>query len=113
MEGPIGFVIRVEEPSTVDMLREHAKRRLGFALRRFEHRVGRITVRLIDQNGPRRGVDSRCAITAELVDGRRIFVEAITAWPFASITRAAARLNHALSRELRRRSSARAVSARG
>lgn len=31
-------------------------------------------VRILDLNGPRRGVDSRCAMTTGLVDGRRIFV---------------------------------------
>jgi putative sigma-54 modulation protein len=110
MEGPIGFVIRGGRPPTVEVLREYATRRLGFALRRFEHRVRRVTVRLMDQNGPRRGVDSRCSITADLVDGGRIFVEARAAWPFASVTRAAARLDHAISREVRRRTSSRAIS---
>jgi hypothetical protein len=33
-------------------------------------------------------------------DGRHIDVEAITAWPFASISLAAKRLNEALRREL-------------
>ena len=113
MEGQIDFVIRAGQPVSVSALREYANRRLSFALRRFAGRVGHVTVRLVDQNGPRRGVDSRCSITADLVSGGRIFVEARTAWPFASITRAAARLNHAVSREFQRRSSARAVPAGG
>ena len=58
--------------------------------------------RLVDENGPRRGVDTRCSITAELVDGRRIFVEASAAWPFTAITRAAHRLNESIRRELER-----------
>lgn len=110
MERPINFMIRAGQPPTVEALREYAERRLRFALRRFEGRVGHVTVRLVDQNGPRRGVDSRCSITADLVGGRRIFVNATSAWPFESVTRAAARLNHAVSREIRRRSSTRAVS---
>jgi hypothetical protein len=59
-------------------------------------------VRLVDENGPRRGVDSRCSMTAHLVDGRRIFVEASAAWPFVAITQAAHRLNESIRRELGR-----------
>jgi len=51
-------------------------------------------------NGPRRGVDSRCSMTVDLIDGRRIFVNATTAWPFASVTQAVHRLNRAMRRGL-------------
>lgn len=105
MQEPIEFVIRATRPDTVDTVREYAARRLGFALRSFEHRVRRVKVRLVDLNGPRRGVDSRCSITVDLVDGRRIFVDATTAWPFASVTRAAGRLTEAVRREFRRSTS--------
>lgn len=98
MQIPVDFVIR----STVDpaAFREHASRRLFFALRRFEDRVRRVTVRLEDLNGPKRGVDSRCAITAELTEGRPLVVEATTAWPTASMTEAARRLNEAIRRDV-------------
>lgn len=102
MDQPIEFVIRSSQPDTVEALREYAARRLSFLLRRFEPHIRRITVRILDLNGPRRGVDSRCAMTADLVDGRRIFVNATTAWPFASVTQASRRLNEAVRRELRR-----------
>lgn len=84
---------------TTEALREHAIRRLSFAVRRFKHRVRHLTVRLIDENGPRRGVDSRCSISADLVDGRQLFVEATAAWPFAAITLAAGRLSEVLRRK--------------
>ena len=102
MELPIEFVIRGGRPDTVDALREYATRRLSFALRRFERRIRHITVRLVDLNGPRRGVDTRCSITVDLAGARRIFVDATTAWPFASVTRAAHRLSKAVRRELGR-----------
>ena len=107
MEHPIEFVIRAGQPDTVEALREYAARRLSFALRRFEPRIRHITVRVLDLNGPKRGVDSRCSMTVDLVDGRRIFVNATTAWPFASVTRASGRLNKAVGRELRRATSRR------
>ena len=100
MDVPIDFVIRSASVADPDALRTYSERRLAFALRRFENRARRVLVRLGDTNGPRRGIDSRCAITLQMRDGRHIDVEAVTAWPFASITLAAKRLNEALRREL-------------
>jgi len=99
MDMRVEFFVRGGHADTPEVFRDYAQRRLAFTVRRFGHRVRRLTVRLVDQNGPRRGVDSRCSLTADLVDGRRLFVEAIAAWPFAAITAAAARLNEALRRD--------------
>lgn len=102
MDIPVDFFIRLGRPETVGTLREYADRRLSFALRRFPNRIRRITLRLTDVNGPRRGVDSRCSIAADLADGRQLFVDATAAWPFAAITAAAGRLNEAIRRQLGR-----------
>jgi putative sigma-54 modulation protein len=99
MEQPIEFMIRVGQADTVDTLREYAVHRLSFALRRFERRIRRITVRIADVNGPRRGVDSRCSMSVDLIDGGQIFVKAISAWPFAAVSQAARRLSQALRRK--------------
>jgi ribosome-associated translation inhibitor RaiA len=99
MEVPIDFVIRSGSATDPNLLRAYAERRLAFALRRFENRTRCVTVRFDDVNGPRRGVDSRCAITLQLRSGRRIDAEAMTAWPYASVTLAAKRLNAAVRRE--------------
>jgi putative sigma-54 modulation protein len=96
---PIEVVVRDGRPDTIDTLREYASHRLSFALRRFENRIQRVIVRISDLNGPKRGVDSKCSITVDLVDGRRMFVNATTAWPFASVTLAASRLSEALRRK--------------
>jgi putative sigma-54 modulation protein len=102
MNTSIEFLIRAGQVDTAEALREYAERRLSFALGRFAHKIQRVMVRLVDVNGPRRGIDSRCSITADLVDGRRIFVEANAAWPFRAITHAAHRLNETIRRELGR-----------
>jgi putative sigma-54 modulation protein len=99
---PIEFVIRAGRPDTIDRLREYAVNRLSFTVRRFEQRIRRLTVRMSDLNGPRRGVDSRCSMMVDLNDGKRIVVNATTAWPFASVTEAASRLSEALRREVSR-----------
>lgn len=103
----IDFLIPAGRTETAAELREYTTHRLSFALRRFEDRVRRITVRFIDLNGPRRGVDSRCSMALDLIGGRRIVVEATTAWPFASVGKAAARLNSAVRKEVGRASSSR------
>ena len=105
MQQSIDFVIRTSTDDIAATLREYAARRLSFALRRFEHRVRRVKVRLIDLNGPRRGVDSRCSMTVELVHGGSIVVEATAARPFTSITRAASRVKEAVRRQLTRATS--------
>ena len=112
MEMPIEFLVRGGRSDTTEALREYALRRLTFAVRRFTHRVRHLTVRLVDENGPRRGVDSRCSMTADLAEGGQLFVEATAAWPFAAITLAAGRLSEVLRRDADRHAVHRAGSAR-
>ena len=99
MEKPVAFLIRGAGRDATEALRNYALRRLSFAVRRHEHRVRQLTVRLVDQNGPRGGRDSRCSMTAELVEGGQLFVEAQAARPFASVALAAKRLSHVLGRD--------------
>jgi ribosome-associated translation inhibitor RaiA len=99
MKIPIDFVVRGRRSDVTGAVREYALRKISFALRRFTHRVRSLTVRLVDLNGPRGGVDTRCSITADLVGGGRHFVEATAAWPFAAITLASGRFNEVLRRE--------------
>jgi putative sigma-54 modulation protein len=104
MDPQIECVVRGGHNQATDALREYAFRRIPAALRCFRHRVRRVTVRLVDLNGPRRGVDTRCSVAAELVDGGSLFVEATAAWPFAAIARAAERLSATLRRQTHRQS---------
>ena len=110
MNTRIEFLTRGRGSNTTEALREHALRRVSFAVRRFTHYVGRVTVRLVDENGPRRGVDSRCSMAADLRDGGQCFVEATAAWPFAAITLAAGRLGEALRRDADRHATHRQAS---
>ena len=102
MTHTFDFVIRGATDDTSTAIRDYAARRLSFALRRFERQIDSVKVRVRDLNGPRRGVDARCSITAQLVGGRQVVVEATTDAPFASVTRAAARLRDAVAHELGR-----------
>ena len=109
MDMRIDFFVRAGQGETTEALREYALHRLSFAVRRFRHRVRHVTVRLVDVNGPRGGLDSRCSISVDLVDGRPLFVEATAAWPFAAITLAAGRLGEALRRDTDRHIARRTV----
>ena len=83
-------------------LREHVARRLSFALGRFTHRVERVTVRIVDLNGPRGGPDKRCRIVAPLMPARNFLVEATDADAYAAVSQAANRLDERVARELAR-----------
>ena len=98
MDHAIDITLDHVNPEIAPQLRAYAERRLAFALRRFQQHVRHVRLRVTDVNGPRHGVDARCAVTAQLTNGRRLFVEATTAWPFRSVTQAAGRLSEAVRR---------------
>jgi ribosomal subunit interface protein len=84
-------------------LREHVARRLDFAVRRFAHRIERVTVRIVDINGPRGGCDKRCRIVARLSPTRTILVEAMDSDAYVAVSQATTRLEERVSRALTRR----------
>ncbi len=84
-------------------LRNHIARRLEFALRRFAHRVDRITVRLVDINGPKGGPDKRCRIVVRLASARSVIVEATDSDAYAAVSQAAMCLDEAVARTVTRR----------
>ena len=48
---------RIRKGNLLDSVREYAQRRLHFALDRYGNRIGRVTVRITDLNGPRGGIE--------------------------------------------------------
>lgn len=95
--------VRGRGVSASTALREHAGRRLRFALGRFGARVARVSARLADVNGPRGGVDKECRLAARLQPAGELVVSERDADLYAAIDRAASRLGRAVSRELGRR----------
>jgi ribosome-associated translation inhibitor RaiA len=88
-----------------DDLRDHADRRLRFALGRFGDRIDRVTVRLEDVNGPRGGIDKRCRIEVSLKPGGTVRLQDEGSELYSLIDWAADRVGHAVGRELDRRRS--------
>ena len=102
MAQSFDFVIRGATRDTAAAIRTYAARRLSIALRRFERRIRSVRIRVTDLNGPRRGVDTSCSMTARLKSGREVVVVATTAVPYSSVSQAAAKLREAVARELGR-----------
>ena len=80
----------------------HAHKRLGFALGRFAPRVQDVRVRLADVNGPRGGIDKRCAIECNLGKNGSVVIEEIDSDLYTAIDRASSRVKIAVRRKLDR-----------
>ncbi len=80
----------------------HADRVLRFALTRFTDAITAVRLRLVDENGPRGGVDQRCRIHVVLRSGRALSVEAVGSDPHAVIHAVTARMARTLARTLAR-----------
>jgi hypothetical protein len=83
-------------------VREHLKRRLEFVLGRFSRRVERIQVFLVEQNGPRGGIDKLCRILVRVRGLQHVVVEDRDANLVPLIDRTANRMGQVVRRELGR-----------
>jgi ribosome-associated translation inhibitor RaiA len=83
-------------------VREHLKRRLTFNLGRFSQRVERVQVFLVEQNGPRGGIDKLCRILLRMRGLPDIVVEDRDADLLPLIDRTANRMGQVVRRELGR-----------
>lgn len=85
------------------LLVELAERRLSFALGRFDNRIARIQIRLLDVNGPKSGLDKACHVLIKLHYANELVVECLDSSWEAAICSAADRAGSAVQRELDRR----------
>lgn len=83
-------------------LREHAERRLGFAIGWARQHVRKVTVRLCDLNGPRGGEDKLCLIVIGFAAGGELVVEDVDADLYVAIDCAMGRADRMVSRRLGR-----------
>ncbi|HMW16901.1 MAG TPA: HPF/RaiA family ribosome-associated protein [Accumulibacter sp.] len=84
-------------------LRAHIERRLRFALDWANQHVRKLSVRLVDLNGPRGGEDKCCQIRLNLPGASAIVIEDTQADVFVAIDRATDRAGHTLARRMARR----------
>ena len=85
-----------------DALRTQTERRLRFAFGGLGSRVGRVGVRLTDENGPRGGVDKRCALRITVPGQQPIVIEQQESNLYVAIDCAAERAGRAVSRQVGR-----------
>jgi len=84
-------------------LREHARRRLDFALDWARHELVSVAVLLSDINGPRGGKDKRCQVRIPLPGNREVVIQDTQADLYSAIDVAVERASRTLDRRLGRR----------
>lgn len=94
--------IRAQGFQLTDGLREHAQRRLSFALDWAGHEVGKVSLRFSDINGPRGGSDKRCVLRIPLPRMRDVIIEVTAPNAQQALDRAVDRASRTLERRLSR-----------
>jgi len=94
--------IQARNFSLTDALRNHAERRLRFALTRCDDHIQRVVMRLSGINGPRSGANKRCHLQVVLAGLPDEVVEDIEADLYVAIDRAADRAGRTVVRKIDR-----------
>ena len=96
------LAIRGQNLDSTQSLADYCLRGVLMGLRRFGGRVGQVTVRLKDVNGPRGGIDKNCQLLVEVADVGQLVFEAVDAELSRAIDRAVDRAKRRIAREVRR-----------
>lgn len=97
--------IQARNFSLTDALRNHAERRLRFALTCCNSHIQRIFMRLSDINGPRGGEDKRCHLQVVLGGLPDVVIEDTEADLYVAIDRATDRARRTAMRRIERQQS--------
>lgn len=76
----------------------HVERRLSASLQRFFGRVERVTVRLMDLNGPRGGIDKRVRVAVGIAGAPDVVVQESSPDLYHAIDAAASRAKRSVAR---------------
>ncbi len=98
----MNLIIQLPHATDGGTVRDHADRVIRFALTRFTTAIAAVSLRLVDENGPRGGVDQRCRVQVQLRTGGSLTVEAVGSDPHAVIHDVVARMARTLSRRIAR-----------
>ena len=94
--------IQIRGTDLTEAMRSYVERRLCFSLGRFASRVGRVSVRISDIDGPRGRVDKACRIDVKLADSGEIVVqETVDTNLYVAIDHATDRIGQTCGRALR------------
>ncbi len=97
--------IQTRHFSLTEALRNHAERRLRFALTCFDEHIQRVVMRLSDINGPRGGADMHCHLQIVLAGLPDVVIEDTEVDLYVAIDRAVDRARRTLVRKLGRQQS--------
>lgn len=79
-----------------------ARRRLLFALSRFDSKIDAVTLSVSDQNGPRGGIDKRCQLRVKLRHRDEIVLTNLDSTVEAGVSKLADRAGRTVARRIRR-----------
>lgn len=98
--------IRANGFELTEAIREHAARRLRFALTHTDEHVRWVAMHLGDVNGPRGGKDKRCRIRVMLKGRPDVVIDDVETDLYAAIDRAAKRAGRSVVRCVTRQDAA-------
>ncbi len=88
--------MRTQDLDLAGAVQRHVERRIRAALGSSEARIRSVSLALSDVNGPRGGLDLRCAVTVELAPRGWLRVEATGSDLFSAIGQALARARRSI-----------------
>jgi putative sigma-54 modulation protein len=97
---PMTIDIRARGIDFTDELRKAVERCIGFAVDRYDTQLEKISVYLVDLNGPKGGVDKLCQLTANLCRGNPVLIREKGTEILSIVNRAARRLGYRIGRNL-------------
>lgn len=86
-----------------ESLQHYVTRRLQAALSHWSDRLGRVVVRISDENGPRGGLDKACSIQLDLPRREPVLVTAVSSDYYSAVDLAVRRAGRVASRTFNRR----------
>ncbi len=98
----MNLTIQLPHVSDSETMYAHADQVLRFAMTRFTEVISEVRLRLVDENGPRGGVDQRCRVQVHLRRGGVVHVDGVHADPHVAIQQVTARAARCVARQLSR-----------
>lgn len=104
--------IRTRGFAFTEALSEYIKRRIKFAVDRFDGRIRSISVRVADLNGPRGGDDKACIIELVLVPDGTVVIHETASEIHVAVDKACDRVGRSIGRLLKKARATRTTSVR-
>lgn len=94
--------VRSKQVTIDDDVRDYIERRFQLGLGRYSSRIFRVSVQIIDMNGPRGGADKACRVEVKFRSFGGVFVENTDSNLYSAVDRAADKAGRAVARVISR-----------